>query len=235
MQTSYDKENVIYAGFFSRLAAYVLDSILVSIGLCIVKLPVWFVKLAVGDSALFRPVLFEYTIFDILYYLLTVAYFVLMTYYCGATVGKYLMKLRVVDVEGRKLSFMSVLLRETVGRYLSALIIYIGYIIVGVDNRKQGLHDKIADTCVIYRHRAWEKPVEPMPSVQPVQQTENFPQEAVFSQENGVKQEADLSQKDDGKQEVDMIQRDDWKPDVDMSQRDDWKQEADLKQSHEYN
>jgi len=160
MQTSYDKENVVYAGFFSRLAAFVLDSILVGIGLWLVKVPVWFIKLSAGDSVLFRPFLFQYTIFDVIYYLLTVAYFVLTTYYCGATLGKYLMKLKVVDVEGQKLGFMTVLIRETVGRYLSALIIYIGYLLIGMDNRKQGLHDRIADTFVVYREKRVERPVQ---------------------------------------------------------------------------
>lgn len=177
MQTSYDKENVIYAGFFSRLAAFLLDSILVGIGLWIIKVPVWFIELAVGDSLLFKPILFTYNIFDVVYYLITAAYFVLMTYFCGATVGKFLMKIRVVDSEGQKLSFISVLIRETVGRYLSAVIIYIGYIIAGFDNCKQGLHDKIADTCVVYTYKPCEKKQQPV-------QVERIPQEEVLIREN---------------------------------------------------
>ena len=73
------------------------------------------------------------------------------------------MKIKVVDVEGQKLTFMSVLIRETVGRYLSALIMYVGYIIAGLDTRKQGLHDKIADTLVIYNHTQPVKKPMPMP------------------------------------------------------------------------
>ncbi len=157
MQTSFDKNMPVYAGFFSRLAAFLLDSILVWLGLCVVKLPVWGIQLMVGDSVLFQPVLFTYTLFDILYYLLTVAYFVLMTYFCGATVGKHLMRIKVVGSQGEKPGFMDVLIRETVGRYLSALIIYVGYIMAGFDSRKQGLHDKIADTCVVYKSTACEK------------------------------------------------------------------------------
>lgn len=151
MQTLLSKENVVFAGFFSRLAAFLIDSVLLGVGLWIIKLPVWLLQLSVGDSILFRPFLFEFTVFDVIYYLLTVTYFVLMTYYSGATVGKHLMRIKVVDAEGQKLSFVSVLVRETVGKYLSGLIIYIGYIIAGFDDRKQGLHDKIADTCVIYK------------------------------------------------------------------------------------
>lgn len=162
MQISYDKDRVVYAGFFPRLAAFLLDSVLVSAALSIFKFIVWIIKLSVGDVIIFKPILFTYNVFDILFYLLTVAYFVLMTYFCGATLGKFLMKIRVVDVDGQKLSFMSVLIRETVGRYLSALIVYVGYIIAGLDNRKQGLHDKISDTLVIYNH--------PQPAGQPGRQ-----------------------------------------------------------------
>jgi len=153
MQTLLNKEEVVYAGFFSRLAAFLIDSVIVSVGLLIVKLPVWLIKMAIGESILFQPFLFQFTIFDVIYYLLTVCYFVLMTYYCGATVGKHLMRLKVVDTEGEKLSLVKVLIRETIGRYLSALIIYVGYILAAFDPSKQGLHDKIADTYVIYEQR----------------------------------------------------------------------------------
>lgn len=174
MQISYDKDRVVYAGFFPRLAAFLLDSVLVSAALSVFKFIVWIIKLAVGDAVIFKPILFTYNVFDILFYLLTVAYFVLMTYFCGATLGKFLMKIRVVDVDGQKLGFLSVLIRETVGRYLSALIVYVGYIIAGLDTRKQGLHDKIADTLVIYNHpnpvkKPMPIPPRPMqPSGQPV-------------------------------------------------------------------
>lgn len=161
MQTSFDKEQFIYAGFFCRLAAYVLDSIFVAILLSFIKVPIGIVEMIVGsDVILFRPVLFQYNIFDIVYYLLSVAYFVVMTYFCGATLGKFLLKIKVVDAEGRKMSFMSIVFRETVGRYLSALIAAVGYIMVGLDSRKQGLHDKIADTCVVYKHSLVQKVTE---------------------------------------------------------------------------
>lgn len=176
MQTSYDKDRVIYAGFFSRLAAFLLDSVLVTAALSIFKFIVWIIKLAVGDAIIFKPILFSYNVFDILFYLLTVGYFVLMTYFCGATVGKALMKLKVVDTEGQKLTFISVLIRETVGRYLSALIMYVGYIIAGFDSRKQGLHDKIADTFVIYNYpQPVRRPAPIPPASQPMQTVAPMP------------------------------------------------------------
>ena len=177
MQTSYDKENVIYAGFFIRLAAFLIDNIVVAIGLLFIKVPVWILKIGAGDSAVFHPILFEYDIFAILYYLLTVGYFILATYFCGTTLGKFLLKIKVVDTEGQKLSFMTVLMRETVGRYLSQLIIFVGYFMIGLDGCKQGLHDKICDTYVVYTHKVpVRKPVErtvvPVPAVQNALQEE---------------------------------------------------------------
>ena len=73
------------------------------------------------------------------------------------TLGKYLLKIKVVSTDGQPLTFMSVLIRETVGRYLSTVILYIGYMLAGWNEEKQGLHDKIADTYVVYRDMSVKK------------------------------------------------------------------------------
>ena len=57
MQISYDKDRVVYAGFFPRLAAFLLDSVLVSAALSIFKFIVWIIKLSVGDIIIFKPIL----------------------------------------------------------------------------------------------------------------------------------------------------------------------------------
>lgn len=150
MQMASNSRNRVYAGFFVRLAAFLLDMLLVNIMLLVVKVPVWCIQLLIGDSFLFAPILFSYTFFDVLYYLLTAGYFILATYFSGTTLGKYLMKIKVVSADGEKLDFMSVLVRETVGRYLSVMLLYIGYMIAAWDRDKQGLHDRIADTYVVY-------------------------------------------------------------------------------------
>ena len=153
MQMAYNNDKNAYAGFFIRLAAFLLDMLLVNVLLVFIRLPVWCIKLVLGDTFLFSPVLFSYDIFDILYYLLTVGYFILATYFCGTTLGKYLMQIKVISTDGKPLTFVSVLIRETVGRYLCTIILYIGYMIAGWDNEKQGLHDRIADTYVVYRDK----------------------------------------------------------------------------------
>ena len=76
-------------------------------------------------------------------------------YYAGfessrgqATPGKVLMNLVVTDLEGNKPSFARTTLRFF-GKYISALIIFIGFIMIGFTKKHQGLHDKIAGCLVL--------------------------------------------------------------------------------------
>jgi uncharacterized RDD family membrane protein YckC len=65
-----------------------------------------------------------------------------------ATLGKKALGLEVTDVEGRRISF-----GRATGRFfakiISALILFIGFIMAGFTERKQALHDMIAGTLVI--------------------------------------------------------------------------------------
>ena len=58
------------------------------------------------------------------------------------------------------MTFFEVAYRETVGRFLSGLIVCVGYILVALDKQKRGLHDLISDTCVVYYHekRVYTRP-----------------------------------------------------------------------------
>lgn len=157
------KENVEYAGFWVRLAAYVIDCAVVWLGLLLVKLMISMLSLALGD-VFQTPLLFRYTLRDIILYALEMVYFILLTYETGTTVGKKLMNLRVVNADGsQKLSFVNVLYRETVGRFLCGLSIGIGYIMAGVDREKRGLHDMLCDTRVIYAKKVKLLPIYPVP------------------------------------------------------------------------
>lgn len=144
--------NQVNAGFFVRLAAYLLDSLIVGVALLVVKIPFWIASIANPENILARDFIFSYSIQDILFYLLGVSYFVILTYKNGATIGKKVLHLKVVSVEDRPLSLFEVIYRETVGRFLSALIVNIGYFMVGVQEDKRGLHDILSDTEVIYYH-----------------------------------------------------------------------------------
>lgn len=150
MQTK--TNNQVYAGFFVRLAAYLIDWLIVGIALLIVKVPIWIMSFASPGNILLRDFIFQYSVADIVIYILTAVYFILLTYFTGATLGKRLLHLRVVSVEERRPSFFEIIYRETVGKFLSGACLCIGYLMIGLDGKNRGLHDILADTYVVYCH-----------------------------------------------------------------------------------
>lgn len=145
------ENNVYYAGFFVRLAAAVLDELFIGIILLFVKIPMVLQSMGgLTGSPLFSEVLFHFTMWDILFYMLAKGYFIVTTYSAGATLGKKLMKVKVVSSDSRSLTLWNILYRETIGKYLSGLLFWIGYIIIGIDREKRAFHDMLSDTRVIY-------------------------------------------------------------------------------------
>ncbi len=78
-----------------------------------------------------------------------IAYSVFFTGYCGQTPGKMVVRIKVIRTSGAEISYGRAFLREVPGKFLSGLILGIGYLMVAFDDRKQGLHDRIADTYVV--------------------------------------------------------------------------------------
>jgi uncharacterized RDD family membrane protein YckC len=66
----------------------------------------------------------------------------------GNTFGKRAVGIRVVDLQGQRISFGNATGRYF-GKILSALIVLIGYFMAGFTARKQALHDMMAGTLVI--------------------------------------------------------------------------------------
>ncbi len=64
-----------------------------------------------------------------------------------ATLGKMIFGMKVTDLNGNRISFERATGRHF-AKWLSAMILGIGYIMVGFTERKQGLHDLIAGTLV---------------------------------------------------------------------------------------
>lgn len=80
-------------------------------------------------------------------------YFVFFWDLGGQTPGQYVMGVRVVRVDGKKMNLVRSLLRY-VGYYISFLALGLGYFWVLWDDRRQGFHDKLAGTVVIYAWKA---------------------------------------------------------------------------------
>lgn len=146
-------EGRVYAGFFVRLAAYLIDSLIVGVVMLAVRIPLAILSLISPENILTMDFIFEFSVADIVIYVLSVTYFILLTYFTGATLGKRLMHIQVVSAEDRKMTFFEVVYRETIGRFLSTLIVYVGYIMIAIHGEKRGLHDLMSDTKVVYCFR----------------------------------------------------------------------------------
>ena len=141
---NFNTPEYVYAGFWVRMFAFMIDMIIVFF-LSII------LRIALSFGLPKTEVLFTYSLSDIVIYLFQALYFILFTFNTNTTPGKRLLNLRVVssDLEGERLSLPDIIFRETVGRYLSG-IFFIGYIMIGIDKEHRGFHDMLSDTHVIY-------------------------------------------------------------------------------------
>ena len=151
MQNIDDKAQMTYAGFWPRLVAFGIDSLIVFGLQCILM---WFtsdVTIGLEEMQIDGLLLAAYVVEDVLLYAVMAIYLILFTYITGTTLGKRAMNLRVVNKDGSTcLSLMNVIYRETVGKFLCKMTVGIGYLIIGFDPDKRGLHDMLCDTQVIY-------------------------------------------------------------------------------------
>lgn len=122
---------VTYGGFGDRLGAALLDGI-------ILALANFFLQYVLGQmmGTLFSIVL------DWFYYALQ------ESGPSQATIGKKALGLKVTTLSGDRISF-----GQATGRYfgkiISSIILFIGYLMMLWDERKQTLHDKMAGTLVV--------------------------------------------------------------------------------------
>jgi uncharacterized RDD family membrane protein YckC len=145
----FQEYQVTYAGFWWRFLAYVIDSIIVS--LVFVPLGVIFgVGIAATgadqDSPLLPAVNLGLNGIQILVMWLYHAFMESSEW--QGTIGKKVLGLRVTDMNGDRVSF-----GKATGRYfgkiLSGMICGIGYFMVAFTEKKQGLHDMMANTLVL--------------------------------------------------------------------------------------
>lgn len=140
----------VYAGFFIRLAAFIIDMLIVQSGLIPIRIMGGISAIMTGGLGIFsHKIFFAFTIWTVLSYLITSFYFVSLTFFNGQTIGKMALGIKVVSTEERNPSFFEIIIRELFGKYLSS-IMEIGYLMIGPDKEKRGLHDRLADTRVVY-------------------------------------------------------------------------------------
>lgn len=130
------------AGFWMRFWAFVVDILVVTAIVGIIVNPLFHLfGWSLSESHWYSPMTIVSGVF---YY----AYFVLTTKYWQQTVGKMIFGLKVKGKTNVKLDWLTVLFRETVGRFISNKIPII-YLMVAFMPKNHGLNDIIADTVVV--------------------------------------------------------------------------------------
>jgi uncharacterized RDD family membrane protein YckC len=136
-----------FPAVWKRPLAFILDVLIIAIAQFVVNFAIIYAYLASGGEDMRLIVL----IVQCLNLVLLSAYFI--AFECSrlqATPGKLLLKIKVTDLSGRRISGW-----RSAGRFfarsLAALPLMIGYLMIPFTKKRQGLHDMIASCLVVDR------------------------------------------------------------------------------------
>ena len=121
---------VAYGGFWKRLAAWLIDYIVVGAAMGIV------ITLTVGIGIV--AIVFAHWLYEAL----------MLSSSWQTTLGKRALGMTFTDLEGRRLSFGRATGRHF-AKWLSTLTLSIGFIMAAFTPKKQALHDLVAGTVVL--------------------------------------------------------------------------------------
>lgn len=176
-----------YAGFVTRLLAFVIDILVVTLSIsltwAVLALLIRFfgiplfaigISLLVGffslisslfnvDAEMLATSLIEaggtlrlialfFTGFGFTFFT-SLIYNIFFWMLAGKTLGKAVMGIRVVGPRGTRVTFWRAL-RRSVGYWVSALPLFLGFLWVLITEERTGWHDKLAGTRVIYDYEA---------------------------------------------------------------------------------
>jgi len=137
-------ENLQLATTKKRIRAFVIDDLAITF---VVMLIMWdtisqtngelLTILTVVNSAFIQIIVLKFL------------YQTFFVWYYGATLGKILVKIRVIDFDNfGRVSFTKAIVRS-LGRILSESIFYLGFVVALYLNSKQTFHDKLGRTLVV--------------------------------------------------------------------------------------
>ncbi len=150
-----DNTEMVYVGFWARVGATIIDSIL----LALVSIPL---LIAIYGWSYFDPEETEVIagpadlLISWVFPALAVITFWIMK---QATPGKMAISARIVDADTGKPPSTGQLVGRYLAYFISTLPLCLGFLWVAFDHRKQGWHDKLAGTVVIRNARRGPEPV----------------------------------------------------------------------------
>lgn len=137
-----------YAGFWRRLAAYVLDGMVIAFFLGNYGLLMSYAYYTRDYDVSTKAVAIALAAIALLF---VWAYFSCMeSSRLQATLGKMAAGIYVTDLDGKRISFARASGRFF-GKILSAIVVCAGYVMAGFTEKRQALHDQLAGCLVLWR------------------------------------------------------------------------------------
>lgn len=127
-----------YAGFAIRFAAMLIDWIITFVIPTIALATFW----ALTQNPLFLFITFLW------WAIIGNFYYIYFHHKTGQTIGKKLLAIKVIKTDGNSLSWIDAFLRW-LGYGIGEIPLGLGQIWIAIDDKKQGWHDKIANTYVV--------------------------------------------------------------------------------------
>jgi uncharacterized RDD family membrane protein YckC len=145
MEATGQMQKVEYVGFWRRVLASMIDTILVTAVTFPIIIRIYGLRhVGLSDFSLVRgPIDF------LVSYVLPAILIIGFWHFKLATPGKMAISAVIVDARSYGKPSTSQLVARYAGYFLSTIFLFVGFIWIGIDRRKQGWHDKIARTVVI--------------------------------------------------------------------------------------
>ena len=136
---------VVYSGFWRRVAAFLIDSVILGVVGAILGIVLGVAMVSGGTD---DTEVVELTGNVVGLFLGWLYYALMESSSKQATIGKMVMGIKVTDLEGNQISFARASGRHF-GKIISSLILAIGYLMMLWTEKKQTLHDKMAGCLVV--------------------------------------------------------------------------------------
>ena len=158
-----ENTKAMYGGFFRRFIAYMIDSFILVIPMMALMFLYFGVagEETIDEMANAESMSGSEIVWNFVFMIIGILYWAWMESSSKqATLGKLVMGLKVTDYQGQRISFGRGVLRS-IGRIVSSIILFIGFLLALFTRRKQTLHDLLTKTLVVKKDAMAEMTFDP--------------------------------------------------------------------------
>ncbi|MEY3090632.1 MAG: hypothetical protein RL113_948 [Pseudomonadota bacterium] len=148
-----EKISLPIANTSKRISAFVIDDMVISVFLMVIffdQLSALFSNISVLDEETVATLNYFFAENIGVIFTIKILYHTLFVWQNGMTLGKYLMKIKVIDLETKSHPSLPKAFLRSILRIGSEVLFYIGFLIAFFTPLRQTMHDKFANCVVIH-------------------------------------------------------------------------------------